>query len=182
MKLNKLKIGIVAAAVLTVAGAGYYLTRPQTLLREYDASRDKAFVLGLFDKDWYWLSGYAREDVNTDMFLEQRTPSLDPQYAGKLAIKVLYVGKEPQGFVAYYPKSFYEGVILFLDVAEFARRKHYGEMLLNAAIGDMFKQGASVVRLVTRPQNIPAQNLYKKLGFVEYDRNPTYVYFEKKRY
>ncbi len=168
------------ATILCALGLAYYIFLPREAIVDYNIQRDKKFILSLFDKDWYWLSGYSREEANTDIFLEHLSPSIDPVYTGKLTIKVMQVNSQPVGFVAYYMNTPREGTILFIDVDPTFRRRHYGGALLDFGVDAMHKQGARIVRLVTRPQNIPAQTLYKRAGFKEYMRNDTYVFFEKK--
>lgn len=179
---NRIVKRIILALVATACAVGlaYYLLAPRTVIVDYTTTRDKQFILSLFDKDWYWLSGFNREDVDTDLFLERKSPTADTLYAGKLIIKVMYANKQPVGFVAYFLKSFYEGVILFIDVDPEHRRHKYGRALLNYAVDDLRKRGVFVVRLVTRPSNHSAQALYKSVGFKEYRRNDEYVYFEKR--
>ena len=179
IKFSK-KIILTLALVGCASGLGYYLLLPRESILDYDRTRDKKFILSLFDKDWYWLSGYSREEANTDIFLEHLSPSIDPGYAGQLIIKVLYADNQPAGFVAYYMKSAREGTILFIDVIHTLRRRHYGRALLDYAVDELRKKGARIVRLVTRPQNIPAQTLYKKAGFKEYHHDDTYSFFEKR--
>lgn len=183
IRIRKSKIIIITALIagLLAVGGGVLWYQNQTSydIRDYNMEKDRPFIMTLFDKDWYWLSGYRREDSNPDTFLVHRSPFPDPYWYGKLIIKVMYEKNNPVGFVAYFVQSFYEGKILFIDVAPQARRKKYGRILLDYGIDDLKKQGVSVVRLTTRPQNIPAQALYKKAGFKEHARDATYVHFEK---
>lgn len=176
---KKIIVGLIATVLLAL-GLAYYIFVPRESIIDYNIQRDKKFVLSLFDKDWYWLSGYTREESDTDLFLERMSPSEEPHYAGKLTIKVMYAQKEPTGFVAYYMKSAREGTILFVDVAHTFRRHHYGRKLLDYAVDALKQQGATVVRLVTRTNNMPAQTLYKRAGFREYHHDDTYAYFEKR--
>lgn len=179
-RLSKKVMLLLAVAALGSAGFVYYVFKPQVSIDDYSIPRDKKFILSLFDSDWYWLSGYSRDEADTDLFLEKMSPMGEPRYAGKLIIKVMHVDKQPVGFVAYYMKTFYEGIVLFIDVAHSLRKKKYGKALLEYAVEALAKQGAGVVRLVTRTENIPAQKLYKSVGFREYLRDTTYVFFEKR--
>lgn len=180
LRFSKKIILSLIAIVICAVGLAYYVLVPREAILDYNIQRDKKFILSLFDKDWYWLSGYSREDVDTDVFLERQLPPPAQESVSKLVIKVMYVDKQPVGFVAHYMKSPQEGIILFLDVAPTFRRRHYGHALVEAALEDLRKKGAHVVRIITRPQNIPAQNLYRREGFKEYKRNIEYVFFEKK--
>lgn len=178
--LSRLKKIVLIGLLILGGGVAYYWSLPQYHVLTYDNDRDRQFIEKLFDKDWYWLTAQSRQETNTDLWFVQKSPSTDQRYHGALIIKVLRVANDPVGFVAYYRKSFYEGYILFIDVVEQHRRKKYGRILLQHAIDDLVHQGVQVIRLVTRPQNLPAQTLYRATGFKEYERNDTYVYFEKK--
>ena len=179
-RISKKIIAGIFVTLLCALGLAYYVLAPRESILNYEIQRDKKFILSLFDKDWYWLSGYTREESDTDLFLERMSPSEEPQHAGKLVFKVMYANKQPAGFVGYYMKSAREGTILFIDVAHAFRRHHYGRKLLDYAVDALAQQGAAVVRLVTRTNNIPAQTLYKRAGFRETGRDDTYVFFEKR--
>ena len=182
IKFSKKIVLLALLVLLSGGGVAYFIFSPREAIVEYNIQRDKKFILSLFDKDWYWLSGYEREESDTDQFLEKLLPpeSADMRYAGKLQIKMMYVKNQPAGFAAYYMNNAYEGILLFIDVAPEFRRHQYGRMLIDYAVEDMRKQGAGIVRLTTRPQNIAAQTLYKRAGFKEYTRDDVYVSFQKR--
>ncbi len=49
------------------------------------------------------------------------------------------------------------------------------------AINDLFYQGADLIRVETRTNNIPAITLYKRLGFEETKQEDGFVFFELKK-
>ena len=98
---------------------------------------------------------------------------------GRLRIKVLREHDAFVGFTAYYMKTSDLGLLLFLAVNPEFRGKGYGDMLTRYALNDLIRVGAKRIRLVTRTCNIPAQKLYKRVGFKETSRDDEgFVYFE----
>ena len=70
------------------------------------------------------------------------------------------------------------GFVHFLDVDEKFRSKGYGLKLLQYALNDLKKQGATQIYLVTRTINYPAQKIYKKADFQETSRTNGFVRFD----
>lgn len=177
---SRLKVISILVSVLLGSSVSYYFAQPSSSVKDFDFNRDKNFIEQRFDSDWYWLTAFTREQTDPVKQFELHAVSLqDPASYGKLIIKVLYNKSEPAGFVAYYLKSFYEGVILFLDVDDKFRRQHLGERLLRYAFDDLYSKGVQVIRLVTRVDNLKAQGLYNRIGFKENHRDDKFVYFEK---
>ena len=111
--------------------------------------------------------------------LKNRAPNMrDSRYFGKLNIKVLRENDQFIGFVAYYMKNFFIGQLLFLAVKPEFRGKGYAQKLMQYAIEDLKKQGATMITLVTRTSNVAAQAVYKKAGFHVSHEEDGYVYFE----
>ena len=90
---------------------------------------------------------------------------------GKLGIKAARESGKLAGFVTYWKINFYEGQIQWLVVDSRFRKKGYGRKLLQYAVDDLFAQGCQVVELQTRLNNAAGISLYKKVGFVETDRD-----------
>lgn len=167
MEMNKIKkIGIVVlvCALICGGGIGYYFLREQGPIYEFNPQRDTKPILDLFDRNWHWL--ISNEGSSPAFYLKYRTPHENPLYFGKLHIKVLREQNEFIGFVAYYMEQQDDWRLLFLAVDEKYRGKGYGTTLAQYAMNEMIKMGAKTVGLWTRLSN-PAQNIYKKLGFVE---------------
>ncbi len=163
-----IKTVIVAISIAVGAGIAHYhySAREQGPIYTFQEKRDLEDMNALFVKDWYCLSNreYARENI--DFALKTHSPNeYEPRYFGKMHIKVLREQGKLVGFVTYYMVNFYEGKVLFLAVNPEYRGKRYGEKLLRYAVDDLFSNGATVVRLVTRTANFSAQKLYKRFGF-----------------
>ncbi len=177
---SRIKLITIFLSILVGSTATYYFTTPPFSIVEFDYNRDKQFIADQFDADWYWLTAQSRTETDPVKQFQLHAVSLRyPQTYGKLIIKMMYVKSQPVGFVAYYNKSFYEGVILFVDVNKEFRGKHYAEKLLRYAINDLFDHGVSIVRLITRPTNTSARALYERVGFKQYDIDDTFVHYEK---
>ncbi len=61
-----------------------------------------------------------------------------------------------------------------IAVAEGYRRKGVAQLLISAALSEAVKRGAEKVFLEVRAGNLPAHNLYLKLGFIDFDLRKKY--------
>ena len=153
----------------------------QDSFREFDTSKHMQFVKDIFKKDIYWLVATEEiPDFSVDKTFTYALPSEDPKYWGKLISKVFYEKNEPIGFVSYYKKRPYRGVILFVSIKEEYKGKGYSKKLVKYACKELKNMGCKSVELVTRTNNIRAINLYTGLGFKEYRRDEGFIDFEKK--
>jgi len=175
-------IFLITAFLVFSGGLFFYLNRQKSNIYDFDYARDAKEILDIFDKDWYWLvAHFTPEEYSADFMLKNRTYEQNPANPanfGKLVIKVAREGNRLAGFTAYFKRRFYEGFVLYLAVARDFRRKGYGKKLMKYAINDLFNQGCSVIRLLTRTDNV-ARKLYEKLGFKLYKEEPGFVYYEK---
>jgi len=138
-------------------------------IRSYGTPQDEAFIKNQFKENWYTLIATPTYDV--DFMLEKKAPNdREPQFFGKIAIKMLYESNQPIGFITYYMQTSYQGDILFLVIGKEHRGKRHGEKLLNYAFNELKKQGAKTVKIFTRTENTSAQKLYTRIGFVETHR------------
>lgn len=177
-----IKISAIIALIGTAFFTLYYFIPQQMVVSEqiesFQEDRDTKEILNLIEKDRYWL--IASPHYSSELMLKNRNPNpSEAEYEGKLDIKVLYDQNQFVGFVAYYLKNFYTGQVLFLAVKDDFRGKGYGKQLLEYAIAQLKRQGASVAFLVTRVSNLKAQAVYKKVGFAEAKRDDEFVYFTK---
>lgn len=90
---------------------------------------------------------------------------------GESVVFMAYDEGNPIGFVQLYPSfssvsMMRSWVLNDLFVKESARKKGFGEELLNAAITFAREAGAKGVSLETGKDNVNAQRLYEKIGFV----------------
>ena len=152
--------------------------RNYTGVVDYNKSRDKAAILEIFNKNWYWLISEYTKDFSPEFMLESLSHDKTSESYGQVTIKVMLDNGKPVGFVAYYMKTFYEGFLWFLAVNEEVRNKKYGKLLMKTAIDDLTKRGARYIRLITRTTNYPAQAVYKSLGFKATHDNGKFVDFE----
>ena len=144
----------------------------------YNEEQDKKDILTRFIQDRYWL--LSSDDYDAEFMLDYKAPNKNPLYVGKLHVNVLREDGKFAGFTAYYKKTMHEGALLFLDVSDEFRGKKYGEKLARFAIDELVKMGATTVSLWTRVDNLRAQGLYKKLGFVETYRDDGFMVLTKK--
>ena len=170
-------ITISLVVVITTAFFCYHFMLERGPIYTFNEARDTKAILDIFDKNWYWL--IANDDSSPAFMLKYRTPNTNPVYFGKMNIKVLRENDQLAGFITYFREKQDQWRILFLAVDERYRSKGYGEQLARYAIDDMVKRGAQTITLWTRLANLPAQRIYKRLGFVEvYDTPGGFIYFE----
>lgn len=160
---------LLAALSITLGGgiAHYYFSaQTRAPIYEYDDIRDGEQVKKIFKDDWYWMSNRDWDIDQLNFVLRSHSPNeYEPRYFGKMTIKVLREQDNVVGFITYYMLNFYEGKILFLAINPEFRGQKQADKLLKVAVDDLFAQGATLVRLVTRIDNVSAQKLYKRFGF-----------------
>ncbi len=178
--LKKQTIAILLAGFL-VGATAFLLYQPAGVpkIQEYDIVRDKKAILDIFDRDWYWLVPMDREQYSLELPFQHRAPQQDILYAGRLAIKVMREGDKFIGFVGYYMKNPTLGFVNFVAVNPEFRGKGYAAQMVQYAVDDMFRRGAKKITMITRPSNIYARNVYKRLGFIETREDETFVYMER---
>lgn len=165
---------------LAITGIFYWYWHSYALrIYEFDSTRDKKSIMQMFDRDWYWLIPGDRSTFSPEFMLAYRAPQQNPLYAGRLTIKVMKAGEKFIGFVAYYMKTPEVGFLNFVGVNPEFRGKGYAAQMVQHAIDDMARRGAHKITLVTRPSNITARSVYKKLGFREVREDGTFVYLER---
>ncbi|MFE4704454.1 GNAT family N-acetyltransferase [Peribacillus simplex] len=99
---------------------------------------------------------------------------------GESVVFMAYDEGNPIGFVQLYPSfssvsMMRSWVLNDLFVKESARKKGFGEELLNASITFARETGAKGVSLETGKDNVNAQKLYERIGFVRESNH--YYYF-----
>lgn len=173
------KIFLLMVAIAGLSGSlWYYQTHLNEGIYDYDPAIDRAFIIDLFKKDWYWLiSDYSSKDYSVEHMLDARASS--KERSGDLILKTYRVKGKPVGFNAYFMQELFIGQILFVSVDKAHRSKGYARKMVNYDLDDLKKRGARIVRMVTRTDNIPAQKLYKSLGFKEFWNNGAYMMLEK---
>lgn len=158
---------VIALSLCAVGGVTLLYRRVNNSIRDFDYNKDHNNIDALFHKgdNWWWLiCNELLDKYSVDHTLKYRSSS---QYDKRfdLTMKVFDSGGEIAGFTAYYPKSQYTWQYLFLLVDQDFRRQGVAKKLLTYAVNDMVSRGAVKIDLVTRVENVKAQDLYKKFGF-----------------
>lgn len=138
-------------------------------IRPYDQEKDFKPLVKLMHDNMFWVS--ETSNFSPEKMLLTRAPSYAPHKKGLAIIDVVEDSETTAGFIAYYKKDSTEGYIWLLAVDKAFRGRGLAEKLARHALVSLKKQGAKYVTLGTRLINTPALALYKKLGFVEQDRD-----------
>ncbi len=155
----------------------YQPTIEQGPIYHFSPTRDTKEIMDIFHKDWYWL--LASDESSPAFMLKHRTHDANPAHFGSMHIKVLREDDgRLAGFTTYYMETPQQGRILFVAVGRDFRGKGYGKTLALHAMQELFKMGANHVALWTRVANLPAQRIYKELGFTEKFEQNGYLFFE----
>jgi ribosomal protein S18 acetylase RimI-like enzyme len=155
----------------------YQRTTEQGPIYRFNPTRDTKEMMDIFHKDWYWL--LASEDSSPAFMLKHRTYDANPAHFGSMHIKVLREDDDKlAGFTTYYMETPQQGRILFVAVGRDFRGKGYGKVLALHAMQELFKMGADHIALWTRVSNLPAQRIYREIGFVEKFEENGYLFFE----
>jgi ribosomal protein S18 acetylase RimI-like enzyme len=163
-----------------VSGVWYYASHMRTPVSDFEFTRDIDHVLTMFKDDWYWLDA-SRDQFEKDYVVykfKNRAQQLNPLYNGSMRIKVIREDNQLAGFITYHKEGADGGRILYLDVKPAMRGKRYGEILMRYAMDDLIRMDAKKIRLVTRTDNLAAQKLYNRVGFVETSSSDGFVNFE----
>src|SRR5918994_5686929 len=123
---HKKKYCIIFVFLLTIGISSlYWWSQPllcTNAIYAYLPQKDRAFILDLFQKNWYWLVSEYSTDFSAEYMLDNKASSRNPSDVGNLSIFV-YRDSEPRGFVAWYKESMFSGRILFLAVDQKYRQK-----------------------------------------------------------
>jgi len=178
--MTRIRSFFVGVLLFCAVGSSYwYYRHAQTPIRPYEAGRDRAFILDLFKKNWYWLLSDYSPDYDVGFMLDYRTPiQKDTSQAGKLMIYTYLEGGKPVGFVTFYEDDLKIGRVLFLGVSEESRKKGYARKLIAFALDELKKRGMLAIRLYTRTDNTKARKLYEHIGFKEIWTDGAYLIYE----
>lgn len=169
---------IISIALLTITGGYYYTHYQSDPIYTYQEKRDLHEIMDIFKDDAYWL--YSSPDYSPLFAFKTKSPNKDVAYLGKMQIRVLRINGKLMGFVTYYMmKDGTTAHILFLGVHKDHRRKGYGLQLMRRAIEEIKQLGAKQIKILTRIENIKAQNMYRGLGFLDDYIDPRgFIYFK----
>jgi ribosomal protein S18 acetylase RimI-like enzyme len=171
-----LLLSITLAACGSIGTYVYYTNINQGPIYDFNPARDTQPIMDIFNQNWYWL--LASPDSSPAFMIKHRTHDSNPLHFGSLHIKVLREQDRLAGFAAYFMQNPQEGRLLFLAVDQKFRGKGYGKILAEYAMKELFAMGATHLALWTRVSNLPAQRIYKDLGFKEVFDENGYVFFE----
>ncbi len=117
-KLSKILfcLSIVTIISGSLASYWYYQNNIFTGIREYNPEKDRAFILNIFDKDWYWLVAEDREHYDPKYTLDNRASSKVPENKGNLQIYVYQESGRPAGFIAFFKKNIFKGDLRFIAI------------------------------------------------------------------
>lgn len=178
IKLFISKMAIVIA-IMASLGSSYYffhkVEQKQELdLREFDKARDAQFIRDAVARDKYWL--VENPDFDFEFMMDTKSPNqYHPEYIGKLKIKVLFVDGKHAGFTTYYKTKFYEGKIQFIYVHPDYRNKGYAGKMVKYDMQKLFADGAHIIKMNTRVDNVPAIKSYERVGFKESGRDQKFI-------
>jgi ribosomal protein S18 acetylase RimI-like enzyme len=177
---RQLAVAVVTVAALIAISTVYYkIPAFQTGIYTFEESRDLAFIIEQFKKNWYWLIPDSMTEFDVESTFKYSSRTSSPQDVGSATVKVWREHGQPRGFIAYYKENFYKGFIWFVVVDEAYRGRGYAQKLVNYALDDLKKQGATTVWMVTRTNNFIAQHVYEKAGFKEVWRDEKYIRYER---
>ena len=171
-----LSFSIILAASTGIALYHHNKTVEQGPIYAFNPVRDTKEIMDIFHKDWYWL--LASEESSPAFMLKHRTYDANPAHFGSMHIKVLREDDKVAAFTTYYMETKTQGRLLFLAVGRDFRGRGYGKTLAQVAMQELFNMGADHIALWTRVSNLPAQRIYRELGFKEMFEDNGYLYFE----
>ena len=168
-------------ASIVVTSIGYYcLMHAAEGIMAYNPARDRNAILSIFKTDYYWLIPDETTNFSAEYILDNKASSQQPDHKGNLTINVCYAQGDFCGFIAYYKKTSYKGIILFLATSLACRGKGFGKKLLTYALHDLINRGCTVIELFTRINNEKALALYHQVGFKEIWHDAKYVRLTKR--
>lgn len=174
-----LKSGLVLLMIsIGLAVSHYHCKATHSRIESFVYEQDAQDVIELFRQDNEWLTTRTFDASHVDWTLKTHSPNeYEPEYQGMMNIDVIRDQNRVAGFVTYYFMSPIVGRILFLEIGKEFRCRGYGELLVRHAIQYFFNKGISLVQLLTRETNYPAQRLYTRVGFQEISRSQGFIYY-----
>lgn len=175
---------VLLTSIITFSGCDFFNNFAQSQpivengINDYNPQLHKAFIEKQFKENWYWLISSPEYDIQHMLNTASPNPS-QPQYYGKLKIKVLHKEGKPVGFTSYYMLNAVKGDLFILGVDKEQRGKGYGSELVEHSEDALIALGAKIINFVTRVDNPRAQRMYLKLGFKELYRDDIFVHYKK---
>jgi ribosomal protein S18 acetylase RimI-like enzyme len=127
-------------------------------ISNFNPERDMQPVMGIFNKNHQTLSSDPSPSAYQAELLKCHDhPGCD--------IKILQENEKLAGYVKYKKNSLDEGYISQVAVSDDFRNKGYGKFLVSTALKELHNMDANSTTLLCYKDNIPALNLYEKMGF-----------------
>lgn len=179
---SKKNILIGASVVLTLGAIAvglFWSSRPTCDdVLPYASERDRSAIIKLFTNNWYWLIP-EETPFSVEYFLDHKTPDQNGTEDNISSIFVYCKDNKTVGMISFYPMSFYRARLHFIIVDKDYRGRGISDKLMRFALDQMKDRQFTKVELITRVDNIPAQNLYNRFGFKEFYRDNRFVRYEK---
>lgn len=172
---NYVGYAVIVCSLLAIVGYASTSFAPETII-PYDAARDRADIIALFEYDKSWLTDVPDHPI--EYMLDNKTIAPDSPYKKALQFYVAREKGQFAGFITFFKKRSDLGYILFVSVHPDFRRRGYAKRFVQFAIDQFTKMGVKRVALSTRVDNNPAQAVYVSSGFDELERDYRYVYYE----
>lgn len=133
------------------------------------------------NKKGLFIEPVKEEDLDTILEIERKSfscPWTKGMFEREIMLPiskfiVLHLGNEIIGYGGYW-KILEEAHIVNFAIAPEKRRKGYGEYLLKEMLNIAHSQGLKRAILEVRVSNLPAQELYRKCGFVNHSVRAKY--------
>lgn len=125
-------------------------------------------MIDLCYKEWHWLF----INPKADSFSSNDRAQFCRDYVAYVSnkhqptyLKVLHENDKLAGFITYKMNAPKKGNIELLAIDENFRGKGYGKILLEHSMKELINKGANSIDICARGTNLPALNLYQKIGF-----------------
>lgn len=138
----------------------------------YDKKSDIEGINKIIHDNFFWIvHGITEEEYQFPEKLRAGVVSFAGEDANRpMGVFVAKKKSKIVGFVTFFIGSDSKiGRLHLLGVDKDARRFGVGEKLCRAAVDELLKNGCDIVWLMVLKENVRAQNLYKKIGFIERD-------------
>ncbi len=157
-----------------------YVNKSQNFIEgvsDYEPT-DKPEAVKFFNEDHYLLSRSDLYDMHH--LFDTRSPNLFlPEYFGKVSIKVVRENDKLAGWISYYKKNQYEGIIHILVVGKKYRKKGYAKKLIKTAEQDLGDRGIVKIKIAVRLCNDAALKLYEYMGYKKVNFDDSFAFYEK---
>ena len=173
---------VIILSLLTVTLFNFYSKKKNSIIVvDYDLTKHREEIKRIFFENYYWaVYDIPLKDYSFENRFDSLKVEIDEGVYAPLNVKVAMDKDQVAGYITYYKITNELGHIQIVVVDKNHRRKGVGEVLMKAAVNDLISMGNKTVHLITKKDDIPAQNLYKKIGFIYWDRSENEEFKEEK--